>query len=801
MSATELIWGAPTWVYGTTAGLAAIGFLVLFLSWRRITSRPRILGSAIALRTIAYLTLLGCLLEPSCSSLQPETGANVFLVVADNSQSLQVRDAGSTSDRADRVRALLDTEQPWLETLDQDFDLRRFQFDTRLKAVSDFSELTFQGVASSLGSALQTISTRYRDRPLAGILLLTDGNATDATRVATATADLAPIYPVVIGREAPARDISVSRVAVSQTNFEAAPVTVTAEIEAHGYDDEDVVVQLLDENGNVVSEQVQSPPADARQQGEPRLTRFQLQPETGGISFYQVRANAATEVPDANDDENASGEEPAPAATVEEATQKNNQRLAIVDRGGGPFRILYISGRPNWEFKFLRRASREETDVQLVGLIRIAKREPKFEFRSRRGESTNPLFRGFGNDRDETVEQYDEPVLLRLGTRDADELRGGFPKSAEDLFAYHAVILDDLEASFFTQDQMLLLQSFVSERGGGFLMLGGYDSFVEGNYRRTPIGEFLPVYLTGQPASAADQRFRLALTREGWLQPWVRVRDNEPDERVRLAEMPDFETVNRVQGIKPGAAVLATVTQQDGKSRPALVTQRFGKGRVSALLIGDMWRWAMERKEPSKESDLEKAWRQMLRWLVADVGQRIELETRKMTEDPHQGVELTVRVRDEKFLPLDNASVQVRVTDPDGNPLLLTAAASDEQAGVYRATHVPRKPGAYRAQVTVNASDQRRVGEREVGWTAEPAPDELRSLTPNRRLLEDLAAQTGGEMVRAEDLRTFSQSLQRREAPIQRRHIDPLWNHWIVLAVSIICLTGEWSLRRWSGLR
>lgn len=801
MSATELIWGAPPWVYGTTAGLGILGFFILFLSWRRITSRPRIRGGAIALRTIAYLTLLGCLLEPSCSSLKPESGANVFLVVADNSQSLQVRDAGSATDRAVQLRSLLATDQNWLETLDQDFDLRRFQFDTRLKSVSDFSNLTFQGVASSLGSALQTIGDRYRDRPLAGILLLTDGNATDAKHVATASADLAPIYPVIIGREAPARDISVARVTVSQTNFEAAPVTVTARIEAHGYDQEDVVVQLVDENGEVVSEQTQSPSEDARQQGEPRLTRFQLQPETGGISFYQVRARSPANEPNANGAGAATAIDLATSTPLEEATRKNNQRLAIVDRGGGPYRILYISGRPNWEFKFLRRASRAETEVQLVGLIRIAKREPKFEFRSRRGESTNPLFRGFGNDKDETVEQYDEPVLLRLGTRDADELRGGFPKSAEELFSYHAVILDDLEASFFTQDQMLLLQSFVSERGGGFLMLGGYDSFVEGNYRRTPIGEFLPVYLTGQADAVPDQRFRLALTREGWLQPWVRVRDNEPDERVRLAEMPDFETVNRIQGIKPGAAVLATVTQEDGESRPALVTQRFGKGRVSALLIGDMWRWAMERKEPSKASDLEKAWRQMLRWLVADVGQRIELETRKMTEDPHHGVELTVRVRDEKFLPLDNASVQVRVTDQEGTQLLLTATASDDQAGVYRATHVPRKPGAYRAQVTVNASDQRRVGEREVGWTAEPAPDELRSLTPNRRLLEDLASQTGGEIVRAEDLDSFSQSLLRREAPIQRRHINPLWNHWLVLAVSIICLTGEWSLRRWSGLR
>ena len=800
MNGAGLVWGAPTWVYWVVTGLAISAVVGLMFGWRRLAARPRIRFGAIALRVTAYAALLGCLLEPSCSSMKPETGANVFLVVADNSQSLQIRDAGGASSRADQLRSLLDVQQGWLESLERDFNLRRYQFDTRLKAVTDFSGLTFQGVGSSLGNALQTVSDRYRDRPVAGILLLTDGNATDLIPNPEATVQLPPVYPVLIGREAPSRDISVARVSVSQTNFEAAPVTLTAQIEAHGYDDEPIVVQLLDENGQIISEQTQTPISDPVRRGEPRITRFQLQPDNSGISFYRVRAQATTQR--ALSTETTDGAEPAPPdSDQQEATQENNSRLAIVDRGGGPYRILYVAGRTNWEFKFLRRASRRETEVQLVALIRIAKQEPKFEFRSRRGESTNPLFRGFGNDKDETVEQYDEPVMLRLGTRDAEELRGGFPKTPEELYAYHAVILDDLEAAFFTQDQMLLLQSFVSDRGGGFLMLGGYDSFVEGAYHRTPVGELLPVYLNRQPASAPEQRFRLALTREGWLQPWVRVRDNEPDEKVRLAEMPDFATVNRVQGIKPGASVLATVTQSDGTSRPALVTQRFGRGRVSALLIGDMWRWAMERKDPTEESDLEKAWRQMLRWLVADVGQRIELETRKKTEDPHQGVELTVRVRDETFLPMDNASVKVRITGPDSEPLLLTAEASDEQPGVYRLTHVPREPGAYRAQVTVAATDQRRVGQREAGWTAEPAPDELRSLTPNRRLLESLGTDTGGEMVAAENLAAFVDSLQRREAPVQRRHIDPIWNHWLVLLLAIGCLTGEWGLRRWTGLR
>ena len=51
---------------------------------------------------------------------------------------------------------------------------------------------------------------------------------------------------------------------------------------------------------------------------------------------------------------------------------------------------------------------------------------------------------------------------------------------------------------------MSLLQRFVSERGGGLLALGGAESFREGRYARTAIGEMLPIYLRG--AEIADRK-------------------------------------------------------------------------------------------------------------------------------------------------------------------------------------------------------------------------------------------------------------------------------------------------------
>src|SRR6185503_12729578 len=149
-----------------------------------------------------------------------------------------------------------------------------------------------------------------------------------------------------------------------------------------------------------------------------------------------------------------------------EATLANNDRVVTVDRGGGPYRILYISGRPNWEYKFLKRGLQEDEQLEIAAIIRIARREPKFTFRGRAGESSNPLFRGFDRT-DEQTERYDQPVLVRQNIKDEMELKGGFPKTPDDLFGYHAVIIDDLESDFFTADQRLLLQKFVADRGGG----------------------------------------------------------------------------------------------------------------------------------------------------------------------------------------------------------------------------------------------------------------------------------------------------------------------------------------------
>ncbi len=782
------------WLWVALIALA-LGAAVLVWSYRTPgPARVRWVGFVLKLAGLAALAW--CLLEPLWVGQRAKPGANIFAVVVDNSQGLQVHDRGDAKSRGDRVRDLLQQGATgWQATLTDSFELRRYLFDARLQPTVDLHELAFDGRSTALGSALRSLKERFQGRPLAGVLLLTDGNATDLPGGALPDlAGMPPIYPVVIGKPEAIHDIAIQKVQVSQSSFEDAPVSIQADVVAPGHRGDTLDVRLIDATGKVVQEQTGTAKADA----DTNVFRFRLKPDRTGLSFYKVDVYS-------RDERGAEGAEP---VASDEATLANNRSVLAVDRGQGPFRVLYVSGRPTWEFKFLNRAVQADDQLELAALIRVAKREPKFEFRGHAGETSNPLFRGFGNQSPEDVERYDRPVLVRLNTRDETELRAGFPRTPEELYKYHAVVLADIEAGFFEPDQALLLQKFVSERGGGLLMLGGAESFANGNYLHTAIGDMLPVYL--DPADPGPEQpvgeVQFQLTREGWLQPWARLRDNEADERTLREGMPAFTVVNRVRALKPGASIIASVRDQHGVEFPAVAVQRFGNGRTAAVTVGDLWRWGM--RDTAAHTDMDKAWRQLVRWLVSEVPSRVQCTIEPVAADASESVQIRVRVRDQKFQPVDDARVTVAIEPvgfPGSNdaipaPVKLEADIATAEPGLYEATYVPRQSGGYRAIATVKSGAGEDLGRAEAGWSSDLAAEEFRSLSPNVPLLEQLAHKTGGRVVAADELASFARKLPQQTAPVMETWTRPAWQTPLVLLAAIACFVVEWGLRRWKGM-
>jgi uncharacterized membrane protein len=789
------------WLVGAILALAVV---VLLWGYRKSPLRGATKWAAMSCKLGAWGLLVFCLTDPLWTRKQPKTGENEIVIVADNSASMQVSETLGGVTRGESMREALGKDPKstpsWLDELGRMFRVKTQIVDERLQSVPDFTKLDFSGTKSEQERALKTLRGGGAGTRTAAVVLITDGNPTDvAEGVSIPQASKAPeapegrltssskvpVFPVLVGKDEPTPDLRIVEHSVTQTAFEDTPVTITARFAGTGFVGKEVATVVLDEAGKVVVTEKLKLAKD----GEAQTLRLKVPAVKPGISFFRLVTLDASLLKQI--------EKEAWKTVSKEATLANNERHIAVDRGAGPYRVLYVSGRPNWEYKFMRRALAGDTEIQIPSLIRIAKREPKFEWRGRTGETSNPLFRGFGDQG--VAQRYDQPVLTRLGTKDAKELSAGFPKTAEELMGeYRAIILDDIEAAFFTQEQMNLMERFVSERGGALLMLGGQESYQQGGYDHTPVGRMLPVYLDRVSPSPAIENGRFDLTREGWLEPWTRVRAGREEDEKRLAEMPGFFSVNQTFSIKPGASVLATIKAgEEATTYPALAAQRFGEGRVASVMIGDLWRWGMRDEDARK--DLDKAWRQLMRWLVVDVPDKIQFTALPDAER----MKLEVRVRDASFQAKDDAVVKIEVTGPGGKKSELFAEPSLKEAGLFDAEFYPRETGAYRAVAKVELpTDQmeKKIESKTTGWVHDPLANEFASLKPGREWVERVAKDSGGRVLSLADLPQLPEILKDIRVPVEETITTPFWHAPWVFAVVLGLLGAEWYLRRKGGM-
>lgn len=777
MHLAQLQLGAPGW-FAISLTVIAGAFALLIYAYRSLTLKQSLSGAAFCLKLSAIAILSIALTEPLWSGTRIQPGTNLFAVLVDDSASLQIRDPDTGQTRLQQVQQLLAGEekdqtssQPqWLVDLQQNFSVRLYSVDSRAHAKADLQHLTFTGKQSNLISCINELNQRYQKLPLAGILLMTDGiSAEEISQLQQSV----PVYPVPIGSETPSTDLAITNTSVSYSPFEDAPIRILADLSATHCQQSQVETQLLNQTGKVVetvTRQIETPDQQLQ-------VRFQVRPDQPGIAFYQVKTRL---ISNAN----------------QELTLANNQRTLKLDRGRTAHRVLYVSGRPNWEFKFLRRAIEDDEYIHLVGLIRIAKKEAKFDFRSREGEEGNALYRGFDQQNESDLERYDQPVFVRINTQSPDELSDGFPKTEAELFQYETIIIDDLEAAFFTHDQLELITRFVSERGGGLVMLGGQESFQQGGYDKTDFKQLLPIYFSQRTDSEIESDYQFDLTRDGWLQPWMRHHKNEQDEHKRLADMPAFKTVNYVDSTKPGAVLTAELKGSQQSRHPALASQRYGLGRVSAVMIGDLWRWRL--KEDSTDPQLNKAWRQLLRWMTTDALEPVNLQIEEVAAGS-AGTRIKVHVRDEDFQKRSDYQVELEVTTPNQETLKLNADPVADQPGEYQSVYLPDLPGGYSITARVTTPDSK-TSTTKGGWVHAPETVEFRSVNPDLSLLKQLATESKGEVIPAAQLSRFVRSIDQREIPVTEESISPLWHHPWVLLLVLGCLFGEWSLRRWKGL-
>ncbi|MCC6774449.1 MAG: hypothetical protein IT360_24955, partial [Gemmatimonadaceae bacterium] len=530
----------PIWILGV---LALVGIGVMAWAYARhagsLTRGTRITLST--LRAVAIVTVVIALARPVLVISTSIVQRNVVAVVVDDSRSMMVRDTdeGTRSDVVARLAGGPDSAL--LQALAARYQLRVFRLGGGGR-LSDASGIRYDGTRTRLASSLLRIEDDLAGVPTAGIVLLSDGadnsgaigdEASMADQLLSLRARQFPVYTVGIGRERFERDLEVARVEAPRTLLRDASLLVQVVLVQRGYGGTRVPV-VVEDSGRIVGTATALLPRD----GEAVSVSIRVPATQVGARLLEVKV---------------------PSQAGEMITENNSRTTMVVVRDRRE-KILYMEGEPRFELKFLRRAVEADGNIQVVTLLRSSK--DKF---------------------------------LRLGVDDSLELAAGFPRTREELYTYRAVVLGSVEAAFFTADQLRMLGDFVSERGGGLLVLGGRDALGEGGYGGTAVSDALPLELQGVVGERAPlTALQATPTSAGGTHPALQLSASDSLSRARWATLPPLTSVNRLGRPKPGATVLLDGVGEDGvTSRPLLAYQRYGRGKTIVFGAQDSWLWQM----------------------------------------------------------------------------------------------------------------------------------------------------------------------------------------------------------------
>jgi len=111
---------------------------------------------------------------------------------------------------------------------------------------------------------------------------------------------------------------------------------------------------------------------------------------------------------------------------------------------------------------------------------------------------------------EEGESRYLVQAMAKEGIRLDARAPSGIPDNLRELAGYDAIVFSDIAAHEIGEARMLAIRDYVEKLGGGFVMIGGTNSFGVGGYYRTPIEEILPVKLRG-PDHEENQSSALAL--------------------------------------------------------------------------------------------------------------------------------------------------------------------------------------------------------------------------------------------------------------------------------------------------
>ncbi|MEW4490460.1 hypothetical protein AB1L42_20410 [Thalassoglobus sp. JC818] len=606
-----------------------------------------------------------------------------------------------------------------------------------------------EGHLTRLGDAVDQLLVEAGGATLSGIVVVSDGAVNAGKEVSIprerAIAEQVRLVTVGVGGTEEPRNLEVVRVIAPTDVQKGDSFEFSAILNGQGVTGDSVQVELLQQGPNdpepiVVLTENTTMSTDAA----PTEIRFDLKPSEAGEYEFTLRAKLQD------------GQE------IRDEDNQLSRTVSLYDR---PLRVLVVAGGPMRDYRFsknvLHRHPSILVDVWLqTGTVGISQ------------ESNRLLFR--------------------------------FPEDKESMYEYDVVLAFDPDWSQLSDEQQELLNEWVSNEGGGVLVVAGdvYTSELAASEELSQIKKLYPVLLEEVSlrlgnTDVATTPFPVGFTQEGQVAEFLKV--DEDGESDAWEEFPGVYRTYPTVGAKAGATVFAEFTDPLARGpggQPILIaSQRFGQGNVLYLGSPEMW-----RLRAIEESYFERFWIKAVRKAAEGRSKRglqrsfFILDGREF--DLGQSVPLRVRSLTPEFEPLVADSISLDLYGPRNQPILpgptLTKdrVRPSEFVGDYR----PLQPGRYRFEYDVPDSNERITQEIDVLFPRQEAA----SFVQEVGILKQLVEGTGGDYFPIEQAaeEVALRLPNRSESVTIDQKIQEVWDRkWLMVLLAAL-LSAEWLTRK-----
>ena len=777
----QVFWARPLSTATLVAILAAIVLLSIYL-YRRPWGMPFWLRAFLATsRFLVLVLVVATLLEPTAVVIESHTQVRSLPVLLDVSESMSMKDQRKRSEdiasaavalgmvsleddtEADRTVMQLDTKQRQaiasssrldlgksvltqsgrkiFESLGESLDVSYHAFGQSLRLISDNEVMITEDLmgleakepGTSITASLEAVASSGGIPP-AGIVLLSDG-------IDNAKSQRSEVVLQNLG----VRGIPVYTVPIGLTDPDDVSIrNIVMQEVAYSGDKVPVLVQIQSKGYERRTARLAVLLNDRRVSS--RIIRFD-----GGLQFeevdfrvdvYEKGAAQIDVIIEPFDDE------------ISTVNNRVSRSVRIVNE---KVNVLYIEGNARWEYRYLRA---------------ILKRDPRI----------NATF-----------------IASNVGpevARNSPEHIERFPDDREDAFQYDLVILGDVDASFFTDDELRLLEELIRDRGASLLMLCG-PMYSPGSYTGTPVQAMLPVRFDTEAGwkKIAESVYPV-LTREG-RSSLVMTLENEVELNDRIwSRMAPMDQLPPLLSAKPGATVLAVLSDSTARdqSYPLVAWQRYGTGKCMSIASDRLWRLRYRTGDKYHW----RVWSQCIQFMTLSrlMGEhkRIRLETDRSVYAVDGQCRLYAHVLDDSFDPVVQPVFEVYVSSIDGGQAkqLVSLRPDKSQPGLYEGYFAPPDPGRYRLEA--NENDQRVSSTTE--FQVADVRQELIDTDMSLAHLQRIANLTGGASLGIRELSKLSSLVNDRLITTKVRSERPLWDNSLVVLLLVALLGAEWILRR-----